>query len=1026
MVGDVDPDLQACQHADLVVFVGLTWRFAATRLRHLRAAGMDRPVIVGLAEVSADADTGDLEPVTLAARPFLEEAVQTALLSTGSNSRLQLTDCEVDLVRRVVLRGGETLALTALEARLLAWLAARQGRDIARQDLLSGVWGYQRDVQTRAVDMAISRLRKKIERDPTNPDHVRACRGDGYRFVAAGPVRTPLLAAPTTSFLGRVEDLRALDQLWASGRRLLALFGPPGVGKSRLAREHLRGVSGGIWCDLEHVHDGHALLGALGAALGSSALGLSADELQRAIGEALASNRVELLVLDPVEHLLEGLIPVVTGLLARAPRLKILLGSRVRPGLPAEVVYELHPLRLDDACALFRDRARATGWTGALEQQDGSLVALLELLDRLPLAIELAAARARALSPADLRARLHGCLDLLSEGSGHGEPRQTSVRGALAWSWGLLDPDARDTLAELSVFPDSFTLDASEQVLSPRRAPVAQTLSELVDHSLVQRVVEDGRYRLLWSVRAYAAEAGAPALLAQTRARHAAWAAALARRSLRALRGEGAVRAQRLLEREQAHLYAAWEHLRSEPAQAELDEALVEVALALDAVWSSVGSLDQRLALADATLTHLPASGSGRGRLLMIRARALFALSRVAEAEADLIQACAHFRAAGNREGACNALHRRAGNLRRRGRYDEAQRLVDELRVEAGDVPMLVALADGEEGLLTALRMADRPTAALAGRRLRGVARMAVAAGDLTFGVAAWQNAITAFDIAEEPAMALAASDQIASLIATQPTQEARQTWALQRSRLQVRLGRYAEAVEGAEEVLRQMQAAGRRWAAGVIVVVLCLALQGVGRNAEALTRLELALAEARLSGAFRRAHLVQVSIVQLLLEEGRIDEAREAIDDALESMRVHPVPHAQAPLDVLQGVVLLIDGRFQEALQVLQGMPSLSTQRELTASCALLRLAAARALGRDDLEARALLEEQIGASPFAGQQALRGVLGAFDQQDADGLAPYLLPPAPPTLRVTVARLRAVVVGAQQAQQMSSQRKVSG
>lgn len=987
VLGDPHPDPATCQHADLIVLAGLDWPGAHARLRGWRASGLTRPVVLGLAEAPGAPERRELDPVTIVAPPLLEEAVQTELLSMGGQRCLRLAACEVDLSRRTVARGGATIPLTALEARLLAWLAARPNRDISRDELLAGVWGYQRGVATRAVDMTVSRLRRKIERDSGGPDHVQASRGGGYRFV---PTRVLPNEAPPTRFFGRADELRALGSLYAEGRRVVALVGPPGVGKSRLAREHLREHPGGLWCDLERAADTPELLGAVARALGLSTSGLAAAEQPRCIGDALRAQEPGLLVLDPVEHLLDGLWDTLAVWLEAAPRLRILLGSRVR--LPADAVLEVAPLPLEAARALFLDRAAARGPAA----DDPDLDPLIELLDRLPLALELAAARAHALAPGDLRARLGGCLDLLCEGP---DSRQRSLRGALAWSWSLLDPEARDALTRLSVFPDGFSLEAAEAVLGPGPRPPVAALAELVERSLVQRLPHEGRYRLLWSVRTFAGAEGPAATLAEAGLRHAAWFAALAARGVAELVGPHAIRAQQLLEREQASLRVAWARSAGDAG------LLVALTEALDAVWSAVGSLDQRVALAEATLVHLPAVGTARARCLLLRARALFSLSRVAEANADFRQAAV---IAEDPRVRCLALVLLASNLRRSGQFDEARVVVAAARQAVEGTPAIQAPVEAEEALLTCLSETEPSRLQEACLRLADAARLLLAEGNHQFGAVAWQHLIAAYDHCGEPEKALRVSEERWPVMAGRPLLESRLSWSYVRVMLYLRLGRFADAVETAEPLLRQAQASGLRWMTGMTLAAHGTALHGIGRTAEAFERWESARAEGRRSGATRLSLVVNFNMTLALLELGRSDQARALLAEARRELTAHNLTASNGPVALVEVTLSLLDGRITEAHDALRDLPWSPTWRAERACAALLQIATHRALGQPDEAPRAALAGLMVGPAFGGQAALRGALLALDRRDDAALAVYALPPAPPLLRVTVGCLRAL------------------
>jgi tetratricopeptide (TPR) repeat protein len=229
--------------------------------------------------------------------------------------------------------------------------------------------------------------------------------------------------------------------------------------------------------------------------------------------------------------------------------------SRVVLAAPGEVVMPLDPLPVDEAAALFVERATAAS-PGFVAGDPAVIQALVELLDGVPLAIELAAARARVVSPATLLAEMSARLPHQATQDG-GPAWHATLTATLAWSWGLLSGDERRALAQLSVFDGGFTLEAAEAVLRPGALWPVDALHGLLDHSLVQRV-DDDRLRLLWSVHEFAskkldelgAREGAEARHGAYFARHGAALEGQARRH-----GGGAAR--RVLRQEVGNLSAA-------------------------------------------------------------------------------------------------------------------------------------------------------------------------------------------------------------------------------------------------------------------------------------------------------------------------------------------------------------------------------------------------------------------------------------------------------------------------------------
>ncbi|MEX0171796.1 ATP-binding protein [Streptomyces sp. LMG1-1-1.1] len=361
---------------------------------------------------------------------------------------------------------------------------------------------------------------------------------------ATAPSRTaPPSAAPAgnirprlTSFVGREPELAALDA--DLGRsRLVTLTGPGGSGKTRLAEEAaLRAVGPEAWiAELAPLDDPEALPGAVLSALRLREVNLITrdgaplqDDPAAHLVEHLA-RRPLLLVLDNCEHVVDAAAALAETLLTHCPQLRILATSREPLGVPGESVRPVEPLPPDPAHRLFAERARAVRPSFDPVADGGAVDEICRRLDGLPLAIELAAARLRLLTPRQIADRLDDRFRLLTSGSRTVLPRQQTLRAVVDWSWDLLDPDERTLLRQVSVFAGGWDLAAAE-ALSPR---AADALGALVDKSLVVATPVDGgemRYRLLETIHEYAAERAAetPGLLAEAEAVHTAHFTALA------------------------------------------------------------------------------------------------------------------------------------------------------------------------------------------------------------------------------------------------------------------------------------------------------------------------------------------------------------------------------------------------------------------------------------------------------------------------------------------------------------------
>nr|WP_239063110.1 BTAD domain-containing putative transcriptional regulator [Streptomyces sp. SID13031] len=375
--------------------------------------------------------------------------------------------------------------------------------------------------------------------------HVSVLRGDAIDPVATAAVvpaaREPAprnnLRAPMTSFVGRADDVAELARLLSNGTRLVTMVGPGGAGKTRLATETGRSLveqtGDGIWfVELAPLADAAdvapAILGALGASeyVDNLPLGLapkhfpSSRAATQRLVEVVAGRRV-LLVLDNCEHLVQEVADLVDSLLAACPRLRVLTTSREPLSIPGEHLHPVGPLGLppidsvDDAypsVQLFVDRARAVRPDFAVTATNRQAIAeICRRLDGMPLAIELAAARLRALTPPQIVERLADRFRLLTSGSRTALPRHQTLRAVVEWSWDLLDADEQAVARRVSLFSGGATLEAAEHVCSGPDLPpeaVLGVLASLVDKSLVDAAADDRsvRYRMLETVKAYGAE----------------------------------------------------------------------------------------------------------------------------------------------------------------------------------------------------------------------------------------------------------------------------------------------------------------------------------------------------------------------------------------------------------------------------------------------------------------------------------------------------------------------------------------
>ena len=333
-----------------------------------------------------------------------------------------------------------------------------------------------------------------------------------------GPQPRHNLDEEVDAFFGRASDLETLRQAFDDGARLISLLGSGGTGKTRLARRFARELlplhAGGTWfCALADATDLPGLLRAVAGPLGRSmsAEG-SEEELIGRLGHAIARRGRVLLVLDNFEQVKFEAQRTLSRWIVRCPEARFVVTTRERLHLPGEVLVELGPLESDDAAQLFADRARRVQPGFSLERHRDAVRELVERLDRLPLALELAAARVALMPPRKLLERLDQRFRLLRDGRTSG--RQATLRSTIAWSWGLLEPAEQRALARLSLFRGGFGLEAAEAALDtgePDAAWPMDLVEALRDKSLLYaRQLPDlggeTRFGLLESIRAFAGE----------------------------------------------------------------------------------------------------------------------------------------------------------------------------------------------------------------------------------------------------------------------------------------------------------------------------------------------------------------------------------------------------------------------------------------------------------------------------------------------------------------------------------------
>lgn len=950
---------------------------------------------------------------------------------------LQLRACRVDLRTRSVLREDRGARLSTKEAELLEYFVSNPQRPISREELLQEVWGYDPSVVSRTADTTVQRLRSKIERNPRQPEHILTEHGHGYRFEPLAEGSVPPLPQPKvaetvrtnfrpdpTPFVGRERDLaKVAERLGAD--RLVTLRGPGGAGKTRLARraaldglrdglagENLTG--GAYFVDLAPATTEDDVVRQVAGAI---ALSLVLDHRRHdaisQIGHAIAGRGALIMVFDNCEQVVGPAAHVAGRLLDVAPDLRIIATSREALRVQGEQILALGPMTREEAIELFAIRARAVRPDFRVEDP-GLLGRLVDALDRLPLALELAAARSGLLAPDRLLERLEERFRLLSRGRRDAAPRHRTLRATIDWSWDLLNDDERKALSWCAVFRGAFPVEAAESVLlgaNPDDDFVLDLLETLRERSLIRAHAapedpETPRLRLFESVRAYAEEkleesGEAPAAMA----RHRDWMVRRAEELATAVDHTGGDRAMARLGLLLDDVLAVVDrHAEDSP------EMAVRAALATVAWLYRQGPMRTHQEVLDRAQTiaeeaHL--SESLLARVHLKRCVALRHQGRAEEAKAAGDLALTLARGADDPRTTGETLVALAALQRNRGRTDESNRLSREavslltehgFRLQARRARSALAFTAWKQGrfreaeelysdvLADARADGDQAGAATA---LTSLGLVQLDQGRTKDAEASMTESLELHKTIQDRRGAAVAAGNLARLAANRGLVKKARAWyqecllglrAMGDRRLEGvvtrNLGVLAMSkglTRQAEEQFRLALAISRetddQWNVGNVLSDLGEVLMHEGRHEEAEVRYREALSKAEEVGDHRNAAIVRGNLAVLHHQRGELDEAASMNTEALDALEELGLKRAEGYFMAYGGLLFAERGELAHARELVDGAAETLSSfgdvkgKALAELCAAgVRLAEARAHGTT--EQREVAEEK--AAKFA------------------------------------------------------------
>ena len=825
------------------------------------------------------------------------------------------------------------------------------------------------------------------------------------------PAEVRNLPASLSSFIGREREIAEVEELLAVDR-LVTLTGAGGCGKTRLALEvaarKLDRFADGVWfVDLAPLSDPQLVGQTVAHALGAR------EEPGRSVFDTLVgfvAPRELLIVVDNCEHLIHACAVLIEHLLTAGPGVRILATSRETLGLPGERVWPVPPLSLpergaspdvvmgSESARLFLDRARAVRADLVVSDEDVAVLAeIVSRLDGIPLALELAAARAGVLSLAQIATRLNDRFGLLSRGPRTAQPRQQTLAGALDWSYDLLSDLERALFRRLSIFAGGFSLEAAEAVTTGLGLDPGDILDLVADLAAKSLVVVTGqgnsqRYRLLETIRAYAAgKLSGTGEQADLPGRHLAWFLDLAELADSRLAGPGRGRLMRSLEADQENFRRALDHSVETGA---VDPGL-RLAAALTPFWTSHGNwkeacgyFEELLPLASDNVPHLGKALVAAGNMFLLR-------GDYARSEVLLERAHTWARAAGDAGILAQSLSGLGYIAFRKSRQDEAEALwteaLDASR-KAGDsrvsatVLRSLAISAGargdqqrcadllDEGLALASKGRDEQT-----RRL-----LLSSAAEMNLWIGRYVLA------RDQYAEALQLADEIGD-------QSGRASLLADLGWIGFLRGEYDEARTYAAEAVSAAAAADNKrvWAGGLRLMGELSACQGAYQEAHQL--LDRSLELARQLAAPAEIAGVLCSQACLALDQTSFDEAGRLVEELL---ALKPLLHTmrRATHCWVQGEVARAKGDMEQAqahyqtdLTKAEASPSpriqaLALRGLADVAIAESDLSRAAALNARSLALRAQIEDSLGTA-----NSLEGIAAAAVAADGHQRAARLL-----------------------------------